>query len=45
MRLRNVSDNDLIGLLKLVKLDFLVNREGGWDAVNEWADVLSGGEK
>ena len=26
-------------------LAFLVSREGGFDSVHEWADVLSGGEK
>jgi len=40
-----VSDDDLAVFLNHVKLDYLVDREGGWDAVADWMDVLSGGEK
>lgn len=29
----------------MVKLSYLVEREGGWDVCNDWNDVLSGGEK
>lgn len=32
-------------LMTLVSLEYLVEREGGWNARREWADVLSGGEK
>jgi len=44
--LRNrVKDYDLIKLLDDVELGYLNNREGGLDSVNDWNDVLSGGEK
>lgn len=38
-------------LMKIVRLDYIVDREGngnakaGWDKFNDWNDVLSGGEK
>lgn len=33
---------DLVKLLELVHLEYLVDREGGFDTVNDWSDVLSG---
>ncbi|MES1909859.1 MAG: hypothetical protein MHM6MM_002550 [Cercozoa sp. M6MM] len=39
------SDDELLQLLKIAKLEYLVPREGGWDAVASWQDRLSGGEK
>ncbi|KAG1763325.1 ABC transporter transmembrane region 2-domain-containing protein [Suillus occidentalis] len=36
---------ELESLLNAAHLGYLVDREGGWDAVKEWRDVLSGGEK
>lgn len=39
------KDSQLDYLMKLVNLEYLVDREGGWASVCEWADVLSGGEK
>lgn len=37
--------DELEGLLYAAHLEYLVDREGGWDTVKEWRDVLSGGEK
>lgn len=42
---KRVSDEDIKQVLKEVYLDYLIEREGGLDAVNDWNDVLSGGEK
>lgn len=28
--------------MQAVVLEYIVTREGGWDAVADWADVLSG---
>lgn len=44
-RQRGFADEKLMELLQMVHLGYLVEREGGWDAVQDWADVLSGGEK
>jgi len=48
----NINDEDLKKFLELVQLTHLLNRENlvnnekeGWDAVADWMDVLSGGEK
>jgi len=40
-----VSDEGIRAILKDVMLDYLIDREGGLDAINDWNDVLSGGEK
>lgn len=43
---RITSDDDHIRkLLNWVKLDYLEERENGFDSYNDWNDVLSGGEK
>lgn len=38
-------DADLQKVLDDSKLGYLVSREGGWDTMKTWKDVLSGGEK
>eukprot|EP00743_Colponemidia_sp_Colp-15_P001440 GILK01001579.1.p1 GENE.GILK01001579.1~~GILK01001579.1.p1 ORF type:complete len:694 (+),score=88.80 GILK01001579.1:74-2083(+) len=45
MQRKSLSDEWLLSLLDHVHLAYLVEREGGWDKVNDWNDVLSGGEK
>jgi ABC-type uncharacterized transport system fused permease/ATPase subunit len=45
MKKKGTTDQDLEDLLVVVKLDYLVSREGGFDKENDWNDVLSGGEK
>jgi len=35
----------LMALLELVRVPYLVEREGGWDAVAKWEDTLSLGEQ
>lgn len=42
---RGMTDEDLNEIMQWVYLRKIVRREGGWDAVNDWQDVLSGGEK
>lgn len=39
------TEEQLRILLKEVRLEYLIKREGGWDSEREWNDVLSGGEK
>ncbi|GLH00676.1 ATP-binding cassette sub-family D member 3-like protein [Gryllus bimaculatus] len=45
MRQNGKTDADLEEHLERVKLSYLLSREGGWDAIEDWLDVLSGGEK
>jgi len=45
MHKKGLTDKDLIEILSITKLMYIVKREGGWDVINDWKDVLSGGEK
>lgn len=42
---RGHTDASLHEYLNLVQLPYLLGREGGLDSVEDWIDVLSGGEK
>lgn len=43
MRDKGVTDADLYRILSTVEIESVVERQGGWDAEQEWTDVLSGG--
>ncbi|ORY11582.1 ATP-binding cassette protein [Clohesyomyces aquaticus] len=43
MRDKGISDADLYRILSVVEIESIVDRPGGWDAEQEWTDVLSGG--
>jgi ATP-binding cassette subfamily D (ALD) protein 3 len=45
MQRKGLTDDHIRELLRYVRLDYIEDREGGFDSVNDWADVLSGGEK
>lgn len=45
MRGKGVTDEDLLDILREVRLDYLVVRDYNWDTNNDWNEVLSGGEK
>jgi len=36
---------NLIDLLKTVQLGYIADKKGGLDRVEEWANILAGGEK
>lgn len=42
---KGVSGEHLQEMLRVVHLEYLLEREGGWHAVRDWTEVLSGGEK
>ncbi|KAI4090760.1 MAG: hypothetical protein LQ344_004540 [Seirophora lacunosa] len=43
MRDKRVSDEDLLRILSTVDIQGIVDRPHGWEAEEEWRDVLSGG--
>ena len=45
MKRKQITDDDLMTILEIVNLQHVVIREGGLDAIADWKDVLSGGEK
>ncbi|CAO3696731.1 unnamed protein product [Rhizopus microsporus] len=45
MKQKSVTDEDLLDILKVVQIEHIVEREGGWDSEKEWSLALSGGDK
>ncbi|CAO3681337.1 unnamed protein product [Rhizopus stolonifer] len=45
MKKKNVTDENLLDILKVVQIEHIVEREGGWDSEKEWFISLSGGDK
>lgn len=45
MKERNITDEQLLDILKVVQIEHIVEREGGWDSEKEWSLALSGGDK
>lgn len=45
MKSKKITDKDLCLLLEKVQLNYILDRENGWNSVKDWIDVLSGGEK
>ncbi|KAF2639231.1 hypothetical protein P280DRAFT_550676 [Massarina eburnea CBS 473.64] len=43
MRDKGITDADLFSILQVVEIESIVDRPDGWDAEQEWTDVLSGG--
>ena len=43
MRDKAITDNDLYRILQKVEIEQILERDGGWDAEEEWRDVLSAG--
>jgi len=42
-RAKNGSEDALLEILSVLEIQSIVNRPNGWDAVEEWRDVFSGG--
>jgi ABC-type uncharacterized transport system fused permease/ATPase subunit len=45
MAARGVTDADLLDILASASMQHVVAREGGWDAVRDWREALSGGDQ
>ena len=45
VRANGVTDNDLREIMDIVKLSYIIDNYGGFDADKNWKDCLSGGEK
>jgi ATP-binding cassette, subfamily D (ALD), peroxisomal long-chain fatty acid import protein len=42
-RAKKMSEKDLLEILAILEIESIVDRPNGWDSVEEWRDVFSGG--
>ncbi|RMZ78852.1 hypothetical protein DV738_g3701, partial [Chaetothyriales sp. CBS 135597] len=42
-RAKHRSESELLDILKILEIDSVVDRPNGWDSIEEWRDVFSGG--
>lgn len=42
-RAKNRSDSELLEILRILEIDNVIQRPNGWESVEEWRDVFSGG--
>ncbi|RMZ83397.1 hypothetical protein DV737_g1722, partial [Chaetothyriales sp. CBS 132003] len=42
-RAKHASEAELVDILKILEIESVVDRPNGWDSVEEWRDVFSGG--
>ncbi|KAJ9658697.1 ATP-binding cassette long-chain fatty acid transporter pxa2 [Neophaeococcomyces mojaviensis] len=42
-RAKKGSEDELLDILRILEIESVVNRPNGWDAIEEWRDVFSGG--
>ena len=40
-----ITNNDLLTILSIVKMDHIFEREGGWDPALDWSVTLRGGDQ
>ena len=45
MHRKGMKDETIFDLLDIVGLTHIVEREGGWDAEQDWNNILAGGDK
>ena len=42
-RAKKCSEDELVNILRILEIESVVDRPNGWDAIEEWRDVFSGG--